>query len=78
MQVRTNEEGLRGGPLASADDTPTILFIGDSFTFGWGVSEEQRFSDVIGRLLGQASPGQSVRDRKCGGTGCIPSTSNSS
>jgi hypothetical protein len=51
MAVRTNDEGLRSssGP---AEDRPTILFVGDSFTFGWGVAEQRRFSEVIGRTLG--------------------------
>ncbi len=53
MPVRTNDEGLRSAPLVASDDVPTILFVGDAFTFGWGVAEEQRFSDVIGRRLGQ-------------------------
>jgi hypothetical protein len=53
MRVRTNDEGLRGGPPAGPDDAPTILFIGDAFTFGWGVAEEQRFSDLIGHGLGR-------------------------
>jgi hypothetical protein len=61
MQVRTNAEGLRGPELADSDDAPTILFIGDSFTFGWGVAEDQRFSDVIGRGLGRPASGRPVR-----------------
>ena len=61
MQVRTNEDGLRGGSVAGPGDAPTVLFIGDSFTFGWGVSEEQRYSEVLGRMLTQASPAATVR-----------------
>jgi hypothetical protein len=53
MQVRTNDDGLRGASPASPDGSPTILFIGDAFTFGWGVQEEQRFSDLIGDRLGR-------------------------
>ena len=51
MQVRTNEEGLRSA-ATSAGPGPTVLFIGDSFTFGWGVSEAERYTDAIGRQLG--------------------------
>ena len=54
MQVRTNEESLRGAALVTSDDVPTVLFIGDAFTFGWGVGEEQRFSDLIGHRLGRS------------------------
>jgi hypothetical protein len=61
MRVRTNEEGLRGGGVAGSPDAATVLFIGDSFAFGWGVSEEQRYSEVIGRLLADASPASIVR-----------------
>lgn len=53
MQIRTNADGLRSGPVAGPDDAPAVLFIGDAFTFGWGVAEEQRFSDLIGRQLGR-------------------------
>ena len=51
MAVQTNAEGLRSATNAS-DGGPTILFVGDSFTFGWGIAEERRFSDLIGRRLG--------------------------
>jgi hypothetical protein len=51
MAVRTNDEGLRSSTNAS-DGRPTILFVGDSFTFGWGVAEERRFSDIMGQTLG--------------------------
>ena len=51
MAVRTNDEGLRSAS-AAAEGRPTILFMGDSFTFGWGVGEERRFSELIGRTLG--------------------------
>ncbi len=53
MHVRTNEEGLRSGAMsAGPEPVPTVLFIGDSFTFGWGVSEAERYTDLIGKRLG--------------------------
>lgn len=62
MQVRTNEAGLRQGPIApEAADVTTVLFIGDSFTFGWGVAEEQRYSEVLARLVAEQRPGIRLR-----------------
>ena len=52
-EIRTNDAGLRQGPiLPAAQDIPTVLFIGDSFTFGWGVGEGQRYSEELARALG--------------------------
>lgn len=62
MDIRTNDTGLREGPIApAADDVTTVLFIGDSFTFGWGVAEEQRYSEVLERLMAQSRPGTQLR-----------------
>src|SRR6266404_6459245 len=61
MQIRTNEDGLRGGAVSPSDDTPTILVMGDSFTFGWGVSEDQRYSEVMAGLIEKMEPGTKER-----------------
>jgi len=62
MQIRTNAGGLRQGPIAAAaEDVTTVLFIGDSFTFGWGVAEEQRYSEVLARLMAERRPGTRLR-----------------
>lgn len=61
MQIRANADGLRGGPVSPSADIATILVIGDSFTFGWGVAEDQRYSEAMGRLIAQAVPGTQVR-----------------
>ena len=61
-QIRTNDAGLRQGPIASAaEGVTTVLFIGDSFTFGWGVAEEQRYSEVLARLMAEQRPGTRLR-----------------
>lgn len=62
MQIRTNDAGLREGPIPpDADGVTTVLFIGDSFTFGWGVAEEQRYTEVLARLVAQKRPGTRLR-----------------
>jgi len=53
MQVRTNAFGMRGGEPAP-NDTPgliRILVLGDSFTFGFGVTEEETYPVVLMRTL---------------------------
>src|SRR5262249_27097314 len=49
ITVTTNELGLRGGPV---DRTrPVILCLGDSFTFGFGVEDDQTFCAHLERLF---------------------------
>jgi hypothetical protein len=61
-RIRTNDIGLRQGPIPPAKEgVTTILFIGDSFTFGWGVNEEQRYSEVLARLMPEQQPGTRLR-----------------
>jgi hypothetical protein len=33
-------------------DNPRLVFLGDSFTMGWGVDENQTYADLTGRKLG--------------------------
>src|ERR1700730_2542662 len=47
IQIRTNADRLRSEPIDNSNRNPLVLFIGDSFTFGWGVQENRRFSEVI-------------------------------
>lgn len=62
VAIRTNDIGLRERPIApAADGVTTVLFIGDSFTFGWGVAEEQRYSEVLARLAAESRPGTRLR-----------------
>ena len=44
-RVRTNELGYRR--IDNASITPDFLFLGDSFTFGHGVSDEEVFSELF-------------------------------
>lgn len=53
MDVRTNALGLRDGewdPDAASACT-RVLFLGDSFVFGYGVNVEDRFDTRLARLL---------------------------
>ena len=62
MQIRTNDAGLRQAPIPpEADGVTTVLFIGDSFTFGWGVTEEQRYPELLARLVAERRPGTRLR-----------------
>ncbi len=61
-EIRTNEIGLRQGPIGpAAEGVTTVLFIGDSFTFGWGVDVAQRYSEVLARLMAEQQPGTRLR-----------------
>jgi len=52
MQVRTNSLGMRGGEPAPADPSLfRVVALGDSFTFGFGVAEEESYPVVLERIL---------------------------
>lgn len=55
--VRTDALGLRVAPAASPRRTTgrRILFLGDSVTYGYGVSFGQTFSEQVRRALGEIS-----------------------
>ena len=54
-QVKINAHGLRDEeiPFAKPDDEKRILILGDSVTFGWGISQGETFSDRLEPLLQQ-------------------------
>jgi hypothetical protein len=56
VHVRANALGLRGWELDFADlaRRHPVVFVGDSYVFGWGVEEEDRVSERSAALLGQA------------------------
>lgn len=58
MNIRTNSRRLRSAENTESD--LTILAIGDSFTFGWGVQEEQRYSEQLARAIQSRFPGRRV------------------
>jgi len=60
VRIRINNKGFRGRDLS--DDKPPgtyrIVMLGDSFTFGAGVGDDQTFSRVLEDILNAASPGK--------------------
>jgi hypothetical protein len=52
QRVRINELGLRGTNLQNTSSR-RILFLGDSFTFGLGVEENESFATLVGYALGE-------------------------
>lgn len=51
--IRINQLGFRGKPVSveKPSGMKRILFIGDSNTFGYGIEESQRYSDLLSRKL---------------------------
>ncbi len=56
-KLRTNELGLRSRPLADiGKDAKTVLVLGPSSTFGWGLEEDQTYTAILRKLLENAHP----------------------
>jgi lysophospholipase L1-like esterase len=54
VTIRTNEWGLRGGPVAPpAPGARRILFLGASITLGWGVPEEETMTARLEQKFAQ-------------------------
>jgi len=52
VNVRTNDWGLRGGPVAPRQaGTRRILVLGDSITLGWGVAEEDVLTSRLQKMF---------------------------
>jgi hypothetical protein len=51
--VRINARGLRDDKDVAEATVGDIAVVGDSFTWGWGVEAEQRFSDQLQSLTGK-------------------------
>ncbi len=53
-RFRTNSLGLRGPePVRSGGDRPLVLFLGDSVTFGYGLSWDETFPELVRKRLAQ-------------------------
>lgn len=53
VNVKTNSFGFRGPEISKikAENTYRIIFLGDSFAFGWGVDEDKTFVRVMEKEL---------------------------
>jgi GDSL-like Lipase/Acylhydrolase family len=54
VEVKFNALGFRDAKSLSASTPDSIFVVGDSFAFGWGVEEPQRFSNLLQERLGRA------------------------
>jgi len=66
LAARIDEEGGRRGAMVSSDQ-PVVPFLGDSFTFGVGVADEETFVSLAGvrlqrALLNLGVPGSTLTD----------------
>ncbi len=57
-----NEAGFRGRPVTipKPAETRRVLFLGDSFTFGWGVNDDETFCVRLEALLNDFKAGNDV------------------
>ena len=67
VPVRFNQYGFRDRRDLRDSNPADIAVVGDSFSFGWGVNEEERFSDRLEELIGVhvfniAMPGARLAD----------------
>lgn len=75
VTYRTNGQGLRGPEIARERDPQTlrVVCLGDSFTFGVGVSQGKSFPDLLGPLLTDrlpaGGPWRHVEVLNCGSSG---------
>jgi hypothetical protein len=53
VAVRFNALGLRDGKDLARSAPGDLFVVGDSFAFGWGVAEQDRFSNRLEALLGR-------------------------
>lgn len=73
--VKTNSLGLRGPEIIKEkpQDLHRVLFIGDSFTMGWGVKEEEAYPKVVESILKEKAPNIKFESVNAGFTAAGPS-----
>lgn len=59
--IRSNAEGMRGPEIPDAAAGCTVLALGDSYTFGFAVGEDEVWPAVLERRLGELVPGSAPR-----------------
>ncbi len=65
VEVRFGPRGFRDPRDVARAQAADLLVVGDSFAFGWGVAEDERWSNLFAALAGQrmfniAMPGQNL------------------
>src|SRR5205807_8557764 len=53
VEVAVNELGFRDRKSVGDATNGSLFVVGDSFAFGWGVAEDDRFSNRLETMLGQ-------------------------
>ena len=68
-KVETNSVGARDDELSEESEDPRVVYIGDSFTFGWGVNKTDRYTEVAEENLerdidsvNMGVPGTGIKD----------------
>jgi lysophospholipase L1-like esterase len=51
VEIRTNELGMRGGPVPTPAGERRILFLGSSVTLGWGVPEDETTTGQLQKMF---------------------------
>src|SRR3989344_5732521 len=76
VEVESNSLGLRNPEITKEKpaETKRILFVGDSFTMGWGVAEEEAFPRRVETLLKNESLAYKLETINAGYTAVGPSS----
>ncbi len=59
-QYRTNTHGFRGEDFDPRDNRKRVLFIGDSYTFGWAVNQDEVLTEYVEQVLAQPPYGLEI------------------